>query len=133
MRELVARGEVVAIELRSADGQVVARAGPVDAVAPRGAPIAVGGQTVGDLSVSQTEAAELLARVKELTGLELVLFRDGEPLASSVDGALGAPGPRPARRAQRHRGGGCGLPGPGGADRGAGESARRHRPPARLC
>ena len=30
MRELVARGEVVAIELRSADGQVVARAGPVE-------------------------------------------------------------------------------------------------------
>ena len=53
MRELVARGEVVAIELRSADGQVVARAGAVDAVAPKGAPIAVGGQTVGDLSVSQ--------------------------------------------------------------------------------
>src|SRR5688500_7928899 len=32
MRELVAPGEVVAIELRSADGEVVARAGPVDAV-----------------------------------------------------------------------------------------------------
>ena len=88
MRELVAQGDVVAIELRSADGQVVARAGAVDAVAPKGAPLAVGGQTVGDLSVSQTEAAELLARVEELTGLELVLFRAGQPIASSVRGVL---------------------------------------------
>ncbi len=88
MRELVAQGDVAAIELRSADGQVVARAGAEDAVAPKGAPLAVGGQTVGDLSVSRTEAAELLARVEALTGLELVLFRDGEPIASSVRGDL---------------------------------------------
>ena len=43
--------------------------------------------------------ADLLARVRELTGLDLGLFRERAPLAATVDGARRRAGARRARRA----------------------------------
>ena len=55
MRELVAGSdEIVAIALWAEDGQLVARAGGADAVAPKSAPLTVGGEAVGTLTVSTT-------------------------------------------------------------------------------
>jgi diguanylate cyclase (GGDEF)-like protein len=78
-------GEIVSIELYSEDGDLVARTGP-PAIAPRGAPIADGGRTLGILSVSVTEAGELVDRVRRLTGLEVAAYRDGELLAATMEG-----------------------------------------------
>jgi diguanylate cyclase (GGDEF)-like protein len=77
--------DAVSIELWSEEGDLIARAGP-PAIAPRGAPVAAGGQTLGILSVSVTEAEDLATRVRDLTGLEVAAYRDGELLAATVDG-----------------------------------------------
>ena len=87
MRELVDEsGDIAAIVLRSGDGQVIARAGSRSAVAPNSAALTVGGREAGELSVSRIDANDLLARVRELTGLELAVFREQALLAASVDG-----------------------------------------------
>jgi diguanylate cyclase (GGDEF)-like protein len=78
-------GDAVSIELYSEDGELLAQAGP-PAIAPRGAPVADGGRTLGILSVSVTEPADLVTRVRELTGLEVAAYRDGELLAATMDG-----------------------------------------------
>jgi diguanylate cyclase (GGDEF)-like protein len=88
--------DVVSIELYSEDGDLIARTGP-PAIAPRGAPIADGGRTLGSLSVSVTEGGELVDRMRRLTGLEVAAYRDGELLAATLEGLddrarLGAPG-----------------------------------------
>jgi diguanylate cyclase (GGDEF)-like protein len=77
--------DVVSIELHSREGSPIARAGP-PAVAPRGAPIASRGQTLGTLAVSVTGAEELAGRVRDLTGLEAALYRDGRLLAATTGG-----------------------------------------------
>ena len=87
MRELVDEsGDIVAIVLLSEDGRVIARAGSRSAVAPNSAALTVGGRQVGELSVSRTDANDLIARVRELTGLDLAVFREQALLAASVDG-----------------------------------------------
>jgi diguanylate cyclase (GGDEF)-like protein len=78
-------GEVVSIELYSEGGELLAQAGP-PGIAPRAAPVADGGRTLGILSVSVTEPAELVTRVRELTGLEVAAYRDGDLLAATMDG-----------------------------------------------
>ncbi|MGH2716775.1 MAG: diguanylate cyclase [Thermoleophilaceae bacterium] len=81
-----APGGIVSIELYSQDGEPAAQAGSPPGVAPRSAPIAAGGQTLGTLAVSVTGAAEFAARVRELTGLEVAVYRDGRLLAATVGG-----------------------------------------------
>ena len=85
LRELVAepRG-IVAIQLRLEDRSLLIRAGSGTAVAHRTSPLAVEGRTVGNLSVSVTEGAELAGRVKRLTNLEVVLLREGGLLAGTL-------------------------------------------------
>jgi diguanylate cyclase (GGDEF)-like protein len=77
---------IVSIELRSQEGRLIARAGSPGGIAPRGAPIAVGGQTLGTLAVSLTDAGDYAQRVRRLTGLEVAVYRDGRRLAATVDG-----------------------------------------------
>lgn len=77
--------EIEAIELRK-DGEIAARAGAAGGVAPRGAPLSIGGESFGVLAVSQTDGTELLERAAALTGLELALFRDGRLVAATADG-----------------------------------------------
>ncbi len=81
---------VVSIEWRSTKGDLMARAGSRRGLALKDVPLSRDGRRVGVLAVSTTEAAELLARVSRLTGHELVVFRDGDLLAATVDGV----GPR---------------------------------------
>jgi diguanylate cyclase (GGDEF)-like protein len=109
MRELVrGSGDVVAIELRSPRGHVVARAGSPRGVAHTGAPLSFDGRRVGVLFVSGTDAADLLTRVSRLTGLELGVFRGGRLLAATVEGVgpraeLGGRGePRDFRLGEQH-------------------------------
>ena len=77
---------IVSIELHSQEGELIARAGSPAGIAPRGAPLGAGGQTVGTLSVSLTEADAFARRVRELTGLEVALYRDGRLLAATTEG-----------------------------------------------
>ena len=84
MAELVGGpNKVVSIELRSADGKLIARAGSPRAVAPKGAPLDAGGAT---LAVSMTDAPDLARRIRRLTGLQLGVFRNGRLLATTVEG-----------------------------------------------
>jgi diguanylate cyclase (GGDEF)-like protein len=92
-----AEGDVVLIELYSPGRELIARAGDPAGVAPRGAPIAAEGETLGILAVSVTTADGLAARLKELTGLEAAVYRDGRLLAATARnlderGRLGGPG-----------------------------------------
>ncbi len=78
---------IVLIELYSEeDERLVARAGPPGGVAPRGAPIEAGGETLGILVVSVTAAHSLAARVQTLTGLDAAVYRDNRLLATTTDG-----------------------------------------------
>jgi diguanylate cyclase (GGDEF)-like protein len=79
-------GEVVLIELYSTDEQLIARAGSPAGVAPRGAPIAAGGETLGTLAVSVTGADELAGRLKTLTGLEAAIYRGNRLLGATASG-----------------------------------------------
>jgi diguanylate cyclase (GGDEF)-like protein len=78
---------IVLIELYSEeDERLIARAGLPGGVAPRGAPIAAGGETLGILAVSVTAAHSLAARVQTLTGLDTAVYRDNRLLATTTDG-----------------------------------------------
>jgi len=95
--EQLLAGEVVLIELYSPDRQPIAQAGDPAGIAPRVAPVAAGGETLGILAVSVTGAAELARRVKDLTGLEAAFYRDRRLLAATAGGledrtALGGAG-----------------------------------------
>src|SRR5215216_2667888 len=71
------QGEVVSIELWSPSGPLVARAGSLRGTAPKGAPLSeAGGDELGELLVSVTEARELVRRIRELSGHEVAVFRD---------------------------------------------------------
>jgi diguanylate cyclase (GGDEF)-like protein len=78
-------GDIDSIELYSEDGELVARAGP-PAIAPRGAPIADGGRTLGILSVSVTGADDFVTRVRQLTSLQVAAYRADRLLAATMDG-----------------------------------------------
>jgi diguanylate cyclase (GGDEF)-like protein len=88
---------IVLIELYSQEDELIARAGSRAGVAPRSAPIAAGGQTLGTLAVTVTGADELARRVRKLTGLDAAVYRDGRLLAATMEGLedrgrLGDPG-----------------------------------------
>jgi diguanylate cyclase (GGDEF)-like protein len=88
MRELVGgpRG-IVAIQLRSADGErLIARAGSPRGIASKAAPLVAEGQMRGTLIVSMTDARDFATRVRELTGYQLGIFRNGRLLAATVAG-----------------------------------------------
>ena len=78
--------EIVLIELYSPDRDLIAQAGDPAGVAPRGAPVAAGGETLGILAVSVTAADALAGRVKTLTGLDAALYRDNRLLAATAPG-----------------------------------------------
>jgi diguanylate cyclase (GGDEF)-like protein len=78
---------IVLIELYSEDDAgLIARAGSPAGVAPRGAQIAAGGETLGTLAVSVTGAQDLARRVKALTGLEVAVYRARRLLAATMNG-----------------------------------------------
>src|SRR4051812_38130507 len=86
MRELV-RGEVVAMELWSADGRRLARVGSLTAVAWRGSELVTGGVGASAvLTVSVTNAPALVRRIRRLTELDAVVLRHDRKLASTVGG-----------------------------------------------
>ncbi len=90
LEELVGgRRGIVSIELYAEDGRLMARAGSEEGIAPSGAPIGAGGQTVGTLTVSLTEADSFVRRVRDLTDLETAVYRDGRLLAATTDGLEG--------------------------------------------
>jgi diguanylate cyclase (GGDEF)-like protein len=78
--------EIVLIELYSPDERLIARAGSPAGVAPSGAPIGAGGETLGVLVVSVTAADALAGRVQTLTGLETAVYRDNRLLAATAEG-----------------------------------------------
>jgi diguanylate cyclase (GGDEF)-like protein len=82
----LASGNVVLIELYSPDRDLIARAGDPTGVAPRGAPVAAGGATLGILAVSVTAADALAGRLKTLTGLEAAIYRGDRFLAATAGG-----------------------------------------------
>jgi diguanylate cyclase (GGDEF)-like protein len=77
---------IVLIELYSQEEELIAMAGSSAGVAPRGAPIAAGGQTLGTLAVSVTPADRLAGRVQKLTGRDAAVYRDGRQLSATTDG-----------------------------------------------
>jgi diguanylate cyclase (GGDEF)-like protein len=79
-------GDVVRVELYSPDRRLLAQAGSAAGVAPRGAPIAARGETLGILAVSVTAADALATRVKTLTGLDAAVYRDDRLLAATTSG-----------------------------------------------
>jgi diguanylate cyclase (GGDEF)-like protein len=84
MRELVS-GRVVAIELWSPSGRLLARAGSHSAVASSGSQLMTSaGSTSAVVTVSVTDAAALARRIEALTGLEAAVFREGRQLAATV-------------------------------------------------
>jgi diguanylate cyclase (GGDEF)-like protein len=83
LRDL-AIGVVAEAELRSAHGELLARAGSGRGVAAAGSAIVAGGAPRVVLSVSVTGATDFADRAKALTGLEVLLMRGGRPLASTV-------------------------------------------------
>jgi diguanylate cyclase (GGDEF)-like protein len=86
MRELVGSYGIVEIRLRSPDGRLVARAGSPTGIASKAAPVSAGGLRRGTLVVSLTDAPEFAARVRRLTGYHIGIFRNGRPLAATVNG-----------------------------------------------
>jgi HAMP domain-containing protein len=77
---------IVCIELYSREEQLIARVGSPAGVAPRGASIGAGGETLGTLAVSVTAADRFAGRVRKLTGLEVAVYRDGRLLAATTGG-----------------------------------------------
>ena len=88
MEQLVGgRRGIVAIELRSSDGGgLIARAGSPRGMASKAAPLVAEGDMRGTLIVSMTDARDFAARVRDLTGYQIGLFRNGRLLAATVDG-----------------------------------------------
>jgi diguanylate cyclase (GGDEF)-like protein len=77
---------IVMIELYSQEEELIAQAGSPAGVAPRGAPIGAGGQTLGTLAVTVTDADGLARRVRRLTGLDAAVYRDARLLAATRNG-----------------------------------------------
>ena len=89
---------VVAIELRSRTGAADRTGGLAGRHGANAAPTPIAAaQKRGTLAVSVTDAPRFTARVRELTGFEVGLFRGGRLLASTIHGigersSLGARG-----------------------------------------
>jgi diguanylate cyclase (GGDEF)-like protein len=72
------------IELYDNAGNLIAGAGPMNAVAFARVGLTEGGQPVGSLRVSVTPAERYTGEVESLTDTEVVISRGGETLASTV-------------------------------------------------
>jgi diguanylate cyclase (GGDEF)-like protein len=83
LRELVG-GAVVAAELRLDGGKPMAFAGSSSAIAAAGSQIVVAGARSAVLTVSVTDASAFAARLKRLTGLDVLVARGGRSLASTL-------------------------------------------------
>ena len=94
----LATGDVAAIALYSLEGEPIARAGSLAAIAARGAEVDADGQTIGTLTVSVTEADAFAEQLKDITGFDAAVLREGRTLASTVPGAGAGPVPRRPRR-----------------------------------
>jgi diguanylate cyclase (GGDEF)-like protein len=95
MHQLV-RGDVVSIELWSARGSRLARAGSDAAVAWRGSELLRrGGSSSAVVTVSVTRPAALALRVNRLTELEVAVFRGERQLASTLPDDAGFQPPPP--------------------------------------
>jgi diguanylate cyclase (GGDEF)-like protein len=78
---------VVSAVLRDPAAKLTARAGSRDGVAAAvGALETGGGERIGMLAVSVTEAGAFVARAKRLTDLEVLLLRDGEAVGRTLPG-----------------------------------------------
>jgi diguanylate cyclase (GGDEF)-like protein len=87
LEELVGGERGIAyIELYSPDGERTARAGSETGIAPSAAPVSVDGERLGTLAVSLTDAGEFADRIRELTELDVAVYRDGLLLAATMDG-----------------------------------------------
>ncbi len=83
-RDAALEPEVVRVEILDEPGGLIAAAGPEDAVAFGRVDLTQGGVPVGALRLSTTGADQYVEEVRRLTQRELVLSREGEPLASTV-------------------------------------------------
>jgi diguanylate cyclase (GGDEF)-like protein len=89
--DALVNGDVVAVEVRSPDGEVLERAGSDTAVAARATAVDdEAGRELGLLTVSVTEAGELAERVRALSGEDVSLFRDGSNLAHTLPDGVAA-------------------------------------------
>ncbi len=78
---------VVSAVLRDPAGEVTAAGGSDDGVAAAvGVLETDGGERIGMLAVSVTEAGAFVARAKRLTDLEVLLLRDGDAVAGTLPG-----------------------------------------------
>jgi diguanylate cyclase (GGDEF)-like protein len=116
-----AGGAVVAAELRGRAGELVAHAGSARAVAAAGSKLVVRGGRSVVLSVSVTDARTFAARLRGLTGLDVLMARDGRPLASTLPNGP-APSPPASHgvatvevRGEEYRGQFAEVPSPVGA------------------
>jgi diguanylate cyclase (GGDEF)-like protein len=75
---------LAAIALLDSAGAELASAGSPDAIAFAEITLAQGGETSGTLRVSRTLAPDYVGEVRDLTGRELVVSRDGEVVGESV-------------------------------------------------
>ena len=105
MRELV-RGRMVSMELWSAPGRRLARAGSGTAVAWRGSEIVRrDARRSAVLLLSVTDARALARRTADLTDLEVAVFRGRRRLASTLGPAAGLEPPPPGTSSDLNVGG----------------------------
>lgn len=80
-----ARANTFSVELYDLDGELVARAGEPDAVAPATAtPTTREGERLGTIAVSVTSGGAFARDVARFTGLEVRLFRDDRRVGSTL-------------------------------------------------
>jgi diguanylate cyclase (GGDEF)-like protein len=80
----IAGGEAVAVHVLDAGGTELAAAGPADAIAFGEVRLVDDGRPVGSVRVSTIAASTYAQEIKRLTKRELVVSRDGAPLAQTV-------------------------------------------------
>ena len=90
---------VIAVRFYDSEGELLADAGPADALAASRRPIDAGSGAVGDIEVAALDAEAYLNKVDELTGVRATVVEGGDAVATTVpvgdadaaDGAGGAP------------------------------------------
>ncbi len=92
-RHEVASGKAEAVQILNRGGAELAGAGGARVVAFGEVRMAKGASTIGTVRVSTTTASAYAARVRHLTGREVVITRGGAPLASTVTPPTTLPAP----------------------------------------
>jgi diguanylate cyclase (GGDEF)-like protein len=75
---------LVRVEVYDNQGSQISASGPANAVAFGEVALTEGGQTVGSLRASTTTADQYVANVQHLTERQVVAYRNGTPLATTV-------------------------------------------------